>query len=136
MGIVSVLEIGGKALTQVAKKTYVKPMCEVYTLESLGLKIKPLTGAKGLVEINPAQKIKSLQARLEGVLRSPHCEMPNYMKLIPENANEEEIITNLQKMFQESKFFSRVSTCEMKYGNTKFKTTKKTIYISVFKITF
>ena len=41
MGIVSVLEIGGKALTQVAKKTYVKPMCEVYTLESLGLKIKP-----------------------------------------------------------------------------------------------
>ena len=116
MGIVSVLEIGGKALTQVAKKTYVKLVCEVYTLESLGLKIKPLTGAKDLVEINPAQKIKSLQARLEGVLRSPHCEMPNYMKLIPENANEEEIITNLQKMFQASKFFSRVSTCEMMYG--------------------
>ena len=116
MVIASVLKIGGKALTQVTKKTYVKPMCEIRTLESLGLKIKPLTGAKDLAEINPAQKIKSLQARLEGVLRSPHCKMPNYMKLIPENANEEEIIANLQKMFQESKFFSRVSTCEMAYG--------------------
>lgn len=116
MGIETGLKVGINALTQVAKKAYVKPMSEVYTLESLRLKIKPLTGAKDLTEINPAQKIKSLQARLEGVLRSPHCEMPNYMKLIPEGASQEETIAYLQKMFQESKFFSRVSTCEMAYG--------------------
>lgn len=44
MGIESVLKIGGKALTQVAKKAYVKPMCEVKTLESIGLKMGQLTG--------------------------------------------------------------------------------------------
>lgn len=114
MGIESVLKIGGKALTQVTKKAYVKPMCEVKTVESIGLKMGQLERTS--IEINPSQKIKSLQARLECVLKSPHCEMPDYMKLIPEDASQEEVITYLQKMFQESKFFSRESTCEMLYG--------------------
>lgn len=116
MGFESVLKIVTKTLTQVAKKDYVKPMCEAHTMESLGLRIKQLTGAKDLAEINPAQKIKSLQTRLEGVLRSPHCKMPDYMELIPKGASQDETIAYLQKMFQESKFFSRVSTCEMAYG--------------------
>ena len=60
--------------------------------------------------------IKSLQKSLIGVLESEHCPMPDFMKLIPENASEQEIITFLQKMFHESKFFSRVSTCEIAYG--------------------
>ena len=49
-------------------------------------------------------------------MESEHCPMPDFMKLIPENASEQEIITFLQKMFHESKFFSRVSTCEIAYG--------------------
>ena len=40
MGIESLLKVAGKVLTQVTKKTYVKPMCEVRTLESLGLKME------------------------------------------------------------------------------------------------
>lgn len=114
MGFESVLQVGGKALTQVTKKAYIKPMCEVRTLESLGLKMEQFKGA--CIEINPAKKIKSLQARLESVLRSPYCEMPDYMKLIPKGASQEETIAYLQKMFQESKFFSREFTCEMRYG--------------------
>ena len=114
MGIESVLKVGTKALTQVAKKAYVKPMCEFRTMESLGLKMEQLKGAS--IEINPAQKIKSLRTRLDSVLQSEYCEIPDYMELIPKGASEEETIAYLQKMFQESKFFSRVSTCEMQYG--------------------
>lgn len=44
MGIETGLKVGINALTQVAKKAYVKPICEVRTLESLGLKMKQLTG--------------------------------------------------------------------------------------------
>ena len=43
MVLKSVLNVSGKALTQVAKKAYVKPMCEVSTLESIGLKMEQLS---------------------------------------------------------------------------------------------
>lgn len=61
-------------------------------------------------------KIDKIKAELERVLYSPHSQMPDFMKLIPEGASEQEIITFLQKIFHESKFFSRVSTCEIAYG--------------------
>ena len=60
MGIESVLKIGEKALTQVAKKAYVKPMCEVRTLESLGPKMEQLTDDVVQIQkncrVNPIQK--------------------------------------------------------------------------------
>ena len=42
MELGSVLQVGGKVLTQVAKKAYVKSICEIKTLESSGLKLGPL----------------------------------------------------------------------------------------------
>lgn len=44
MGFESVIKVGAKAVTQVTKKTYVKPACEFRTMESLGLKMEQLTG--------------------------------------------------------------------------------------------
>lgn len=55
MGIKSVIKVGSKALTQVAKAAYVKPKCEVKTLESIGLKIEQVdtfqSSKKSLEEI-------------------------------------------------------------------------------------
>lgn len=113
MGIESVLKLGKKGLTQV-NKTYVNALHEVRSIESLGLKMKPLTRTN--FEIKPVQKIQSLQKRLENVLLSEHCKMPDYMAHIPKDSTKEETIQLLVQMFEDSKFFSRVSTCEMQYG--------------------
>lgn len=113
MGIKSILILGKKGLTQV-NKTYVKALNEVRSIGSLGLKMKPLTRTN--FEINPVQKIKSLQKRLENVLLSEHCKMPDYMSYIPKNSTKEETTQLLIQMFEDSKFFSRVSTCELQYG--------------------
>lgn len=59
--------------------------------------------------------------KLEAVLQSENCPMPNYMELIPKNATTEEKIIYLKQLFEESKFFSRELTCEKQYGkNFKF----------------
>ena len=66
MGIESVLKVGGKALTQVAKKTYVKPMCKTTTLESIGLKMEQLTG-DSICITNPIRAINSLLKNNYGI---------------------------------------------------------------------
>ena len=53
MGIESVLKLGKKGLTQV-NKTYVNALHDVRSIESLGLKMKPLTRTN--FEIKPVQK--------------------------------------------------------------------------------
>ena len=62
MGTTSILKIGQEAILQ-AKKAYIKPMCEIRTLESLGLKMEHLTGdlfqaQKSITKVSSTQIIK------------------------------------------------------------------------------
>ncbi len=61
MGIESVLKVGGKVLTQ-AKKAYLKPMCEVRTMESIGLKMEQLVGDTVQLSLKP-KRVLSYQQR-------------------------------------------------------------------------
>ncbi len=68
---------------------------------------------KDVVQID---KVKGIKDKLTSVLSSEYCEMPDFMARIPKGASEEEKLKLLSKMFEDSKFFSRVSTCEEMYG--------------------
>ena len=98
----------------VAKKAYVTPKMEVRTLESLGLEMKQQIG--DILRLNLDKKIQCLKDCLTGVLKSEHCEMPDFMAQIPKGTTKEETVQLLKQMFEDSKFFSRVSTCEERYG--------------------
>jgi len=76
------------------------------------LKYAPIL-EKDVVQID---KIKVIKDKLTKVLSSEYCEMPDFMARIQKDAKEEEKLKILSKMFEDSKFFSRVSTCEEMYG--------------------
>lgn len=66
-------------------------------------------------------KTKILKEKLKNVLSSEYCQSPNIEDLIPKNISNTESEKLLKQLFEESKFFSRVSTCETLYGkNFKF----------------
>jgi len=92
----------------VVKKAYVAPQ--------IGVPIFKSSKIKDVVDIDPQKRLKSFKDRLNNVLQSEHCETPDYMARIPKNSSNDEKIRLLKQMFEESKFFSRVSTCEMMYG--------------------
>ena len=81
-------------------------------INTQGLRYAPAL-EKDTVQIN---KIKVFKDKLNNVLRSEYCEMPDFMARIPKGASEKEKLKLLSKMFEDSKFFSRVSTCEEMYG--------------------
>lgn len=84
---------------------------EYYDLENFDLEFSKI------LEPTPTTKdIPSLKKDLDDVLKSENCAMPDYMSRIPKDASEAETTKLLQQMFEESKFFSRVSTCEKLYG--------------------
>ena len=79
---------------------------------SNSLKASNLAGLpKDTVQID---KIKILKEQLKNVLSSKYCSSPNIEDLIPKNIDNKEAV--LKQLFEESKFFSRVSTCEAIYG--------------------
>lgn len=91
-----------------AKKTCIAP--------KIGMQMFKNSKVEDVVKINPQQKLQCFKERLINVLQSEHCEMPDFMGRIPQNSSNEEKIQLLKQMFEDSKFFSRVSTCEMMYG--------------------
>lgn len=81
-------------------------------INTAGLRLEPNLECD-VVQIN---KIKVAKDKLTAVLQSDYCAMPDFMERIPKNASEEETVRLLLQLFEESKFFSRVSTCEEMYG--------------------
>ena len=77
-----------------------------------GLKYIPVL-EKDIIQID---KVKIAKDKLTKVLCSEYCPMPDFMSRIPKCQNEEETVKLLTKMFEDSKFFSRISTCEEMYG--------------------
>lgn len=69
-----------------------------------------------VVQISQNSVINGYTEKIDNILKSKHCSMPDYMSLIPKNVTEQEKIRLLSQMFEDSKFFSRVSTCEEMYG--------------------
>ena len=67
-------------------------------------------------DVAQIDKVKVIKEKLTSVLSSEYCEMPDFMARIPKGASEKEKLKLLSKMFEDSKFFSRVSTCEEMYG--------------------
>lgn len=61
-------------------------------------------------------KVKVLKEQLKNVLSSKYCQLPDIESLIPKNTSRVEKEKILKELFEESKFFSRVSTCEALYG--------------------
>ena len=82
-----------------------------YVTNSLIPKFTGLT--KDTVQID---KVKVLKEQLKNVLSSKYCQLPDIESLIPKNTSRVEKEKILKELFEESKFFSRVSTCEAQYG--------------------
>ena len=99
---------GGKKV--ISYLCYTKPPKTPINFESI--KYAP-TLEKDVVQID---KVKGIKDKLTSVLSSEYCEIPNFIAQIPKGASKEEKLKILSKMFEDSKFFSRVSTCEEMYG--------------------
>lgn len=108
IGLNFIVKRGGKSI--LSDLCHTKPPKTPINFE--GIKYAPVL-EKDAVQID---KIKVFKDKLTNVLSSEYCEMPDFMARIPKNANEEEKLKLLTKMFEDSKFFSRISTCEEEYG--------------------